>query len=100
MEMSNAVGSAYSDAGVNEIYVGLDLGQRVDHTAIAVVEKCEQPVAYLPPVFECMRVRYLERMPLGTSYSQVVERVSEIVRHPRLERRSRFLRVRFRNSSG
>jgi hypothetical protein len=51
-------------------YVGLDLGQRHDPSAIAVVEKTST-----------MRVRHLERMALGTPYPRVVERVREITRH-------------------
>src|ERR1700733_11177591 len=54
-------------------YLGLDLGQRHDPTAIAVVEG--------PDV---IRVRHLERVPLGTPYPGVVERVRAIVRHPEL----------------
>jgi hypothetical protein len=52
-------------------YVGLDLGQRHDPTAIAVVEK----------ITNHMLVRHLERVPLGTPYPGVVERVREITRN-------------------
>ena len=52
-------------------YVGLDLGQKRDHAAIAVVEK--------EPGEELVRVRHLERMALGTSYPQVVARVQALV---------------------
>jgi hypothetical protein len=52
-------------------YVGLDLGQRHDPTAIAVVEK----------ITNVVRVRHLERVPLGTPYPMVVERVREITRN-------------------
>jgi hypothetical protein len=65
-------------------YVGLDLGQRRDHTAIAVVEKVEQLRPYGPPVFHRLLVRHLERVPLGTPYTAVVSRMREIVQHPRL----------------
>jgi len=51
-------------------YVGLDLGQRRDHSAIAVVEKRSAS----------MHVRHLERVALGTPYPLVVERVCEVVR--------------------
>jgi hypothetical protein len=61
--------------------VGLDLGQRQDYSAVAVMERDEQRLACLAP---CMRVRHLERMPLGTPYVDVVRRVSEIMRHPAL----------------
>jgi len=54
-------------------YLGLDLGQRRDPSAIAVVEKTR-----------VMRVRHLERFRLGTSYPHVVERVREITQHREL----------------
>lgn len=52
-------------------YVGLDLGQKRDHAAIAVVEN--------EPGAETLRVRHLERIALGTSYPRVVARVQEMV---------------------
>jgi len=60
---------------MSRFYVGLDLGQRRDHSAVAVVEKLERPRPYGPAEFEAFVVRYLERMPLGTTYPQVVARV-------------------------
>jgi len=62
-------------------FVGLDLGQKQDFSAVAVVE----------PTPQCMRVRHLERLPLGTPYVKVVSRVSEIMRHPALAQRSRLV---------
>jgi hypothetical protein len=50
--------------------IGLDLGQRRDHSALAVVEK-RHTVTH---------VRHLERVALGTPYPLVVERVGEVVR--------------------
>ncbi len=82
--MNGGLMRAYQDVCLNEVYVGLDVGQRVDHSAIAVVEKCETHSRFDAPVFECMRVQYLERLPLGTPYAEVVERVCDIVRHPKL----------------
>jgi hypothetical protein len=38
-----------------------------------------------------MQIRYLQRIPLGTSYTRVVDRVREIVRHPLLEGRGRVV---------
>jgi hypothetical protein len=55
-------------------YVGLDLGQRYDHTAIALVEKDLRGT--------WLGVRGLERVALGTPYPKVVERVWEIVNGP------------------
>ncbi len=57
-------------------YVGLDLGQKRDHAAIAVVEK--------EPGEELLRVRHLERIALGTSYPRVVARVRDLVTDEKL----------------
>jgi hypothetical protein len=62
-------------------YVGLDLGQRRDHSAIAVVERMELYRAYEAARFDHLRVRLLERVPLGTPYPAVVERVRSIATH-------------------
>src|SRR5579862_498319 len=82
------------------ISIGVDLGQRRDPSAIAVIEKVE----FLAGQFHTrpqimggrahsggydlrqgeMVVRHLERVPLGTPYSQVVKRVAEMTRHPSL----------------
>jgi hypothetical protein len=65
-------------------YVGLDLGQRRDHSAIVVIERLESRRAFLAPGFDGLQVRYVERVPLGTPYPMVVERVREIVNHREL----------------
>ncbi len=56
--------------------VGVDLGQRHDPTAIVVVERFDAS----PEI----HVRHVERVPLGTAYPAVVDRVSSLVRSPRL----------------
>jgi hypothetical protein len=53
-------------------YIGVDLGKKHDHTAIAIVEKDWRYDRYVD-------VRGLERVPLGTPYTKVVERIWEIV---------------------
>ena len=71
-------------------YVGLDLGQKHDHTAIAVVEREEivgtrrDPVTWELDKRTVYAVRYLERMPLGMSYLDVVGRVARLVRNIRM----------------
>ena len=65
-------------------YIGLDLGQRSDFTAIAAAERVERARPWLPPVFSGLSVRHLERVPLGTPYPRVVERVAQIAGHPEL----------------
>jgi hypothetical protein len=74
-----------------QVFVGLDLGQKQDHSAIAVVERLEQRLAWMPSMPPKMCIRYVERVPLGTPYPKVVERVSEIIRNPLLEGRSRLV---------
>ena len=56
-------------------FVGVDLGQRQDFSAVAVVEREEQRLAFLPPTFECLHVRYLER----------------VIRHPAMARGCRLV---------
>src|SRR5690349_21568435 len=54
-------------------YLGLDLGKKHDHTAIAIVERRRVSAG------DWLLVRHLERVPLGTPYPGVVARVREIV---------------------
>jgi len=54
--------------------IGIDLGQRRDFSAIAVLERQSPHLV----------VRHLERLPLGTPYTQVVDRVSHLVRSTKL----------------
>jgi len=58
-------------------YLGIDLGKTRDHTAVAIVERghTEKP----------LQVRYAERVPLGTPYPDVVERVRRMVGHESCE---------------
>ncbi len=59
-------------------FVGLDLGQKVDPSALVAVEGIEHRRAFKPTAFQRLEVRYVERLPLGTPYPKVVERVREI----------------------
>ncbi len=47
-------------------FIGLDLGQRRDPSALAVVEREENRIAWMPSARPRLNVRYLERMPLET----------------------------------
>jgi len=60
-------------------YVGIDLGKLHDPTAFAVVQRLPVMRAYQSPIYPYFDLRGLERVPLGTPYPMVVERVSEIV---------------------
>jgi hypothetical protein len=66
-------------------YMGLDLGQRRDHSAIAVVERRDKQQAFQSAEMDSLAVRLVERVPLGTSYPAVVERVREIAQRPELQ---------------
>jgi threonine dehydrogenase-like Zn-dependent dehydrogenase len=61
-------------------FLGLDLGQKRDYSAVVVVERIDHRRAFAGSPFERLIVRYAERLPLGTPYPGVVERVREIVR--------------------
>jgi hypothetical protein len=70
-------------------FLGLDLGQVNDPTALAVIERVElrgawDPVRYGYYKKIALRLRHLERMPLGTPYPDVVRRVAAVVRAPEL----------------
>ena len=79
---------------MSTLFMGLDLGQARDYTALAIIEKVVPPPmpadddAGDVPFYEKTQentkaadphfhVRYLERFPLGTPYPDVVRRVSE-----------------------
>ncbi len=72
-------------------FIGLDLGQRRDPSALAVVEREESRIAWMPSARPRLNVRYLERMPLETPYPDVVARVCDIMRDPGMERQSHLV---------
>jgi hypothetical protein len=53
-----------------EFFIGLDLGQKRDYTAVAIVERDSIS----------LNLRHLERLKLNTSYTVVVDRVQELMR--------------------
>jgi len=57
-----------------DLVIGLDIGQRVDPTAIAVAEITGD----IPPAFV---IRFLERLTLSTPYPDVAARVVEVARN-------------------
>jgi hypothetical protein len=65
-------------------FIGLDLGQKQDYTAIAIIETTSQYTGLDLQTHEYrysshVSVRHLERVRLGTSYLAVVERLRQIV---------------------
>jgi hypothetical protein len=74
---------------MNWHFVGVDLGQAKDFTAIAAVERAEAAGAWDAAAFArrktaSLRLRYLERVALGTPYQEVVERVVGLTRSDEL----------------
>ena len=69
-----------------EYFAGFDLGQRRDRTAIAVIEKAvliserPDPITWQRPQTIRYQVRHLQRLPLGTPYTAVVEHVARMAR--------------------
>ncbi len=76
-------------------FIGVDFGQSRDFTAIAVLERAEMKGAWDPVMFAwkkvvSLRLRYLERIALGTPYPDVVERVVQVTQWPELAGRCRL----------
>jgi hypothetical protein len=68
-----------------EYVAGLDLGQKQDYSALVLIERtrtvydARDPVSYDFIKKEEYRLVHAERMPLGTSYTGVVDRVCRVV---------------------
>ena len=76
----------------SQYFAGLDLGQSGDYTALAVLERVElvgkwDPAKYAFQKMAGLRLRYLERVPLGTPYPEIVKKVREITRSAELRGR-------------
>lgn len=56
-------------------YIGLDLGQSQDYTALSVIDRW-------PNTYQLV---HLERYPLGTLYPDIVERVVDLIDSPELQ---------------
>jgi hypothetical protein len=66
---------------VYNFFLGVDLGQAQDYTALAVVE--QKSFRYEPKPVE-YHVRHLERLKLGTPYPAIVEQVQNLMQSPQL----------------
>jgi hypothetical protein len=70
---------------ISDFFVGVDLGQKQDFTALCIVERAELMFDVRDLVtWECKRetrfeLRYMERVKLRTPYPAVVERIREVV---------------------
>ena len=70
---------------MSKFFVGLDLGQAQDYSAVSILEKI------LPEEEDGMReyhLRHLYRYPLGTSYADVCRSIRRMVEEPELRRQS------------
>jgi hypothetical protein len=85
---------------VRKFYVGLDLGQAQDYTAIAIVEHSkDEPIPSnvlimgkkREPKPEEYHIRHLERPELGTPYPTIVERVQKLMKSDQLLNRTRLI---------
>jgi len=79
-----------------QYFVGLDLGQSQDFTAIAVLERAELSGDWDPAMYAwrktiALRLRHLERVPLGTPYTEVVDRVVVVTRSADLAERCQLI---------
>lgn len=72
--------------------VGIDIGQKRDPTAIAVVEVRERTTGQLSEAIHI--TRHLERLPLGTSYPKIAERLAVIVKNAQQEARQQHFEER------
>jgi hypothetical protein len=81
---------------MHSYFVGVDLGQRQDFTAIAAVERKELIGEWDAGVWAYrkeveLRLRYLERVPLATPYPDVADRVAAVMRSGPLAGRSQLI---------
>lgn len=70
-------------------FMGLDLGQSHDPTAICVIKRTQFQELYGHPKYpetrtvrELFQCGYLERLPLGTTYPRVVSHVANLLQRP------------------
>lgn len=67
-----------------EFYVGLDLGQARDYSALCAVERVLEVSLEEGAMLVTFNVRHLEIFPLGTPYSEVVDTVWILMQQPEL----------------
>jgi hypothetical protein len=81
---------------MNGYFVAVDLGQAHDPSTIAVAERAElrgdwDAAQYCWKKVVEVRIRMLDRIPLGTTYPDVVRRVVEVLESPRMAGGKRYL---------
>jgi hypothetical protein len=65
-------------------YVGLDLGQAADFTALAVVQSVKEPNPETGRIQTYLHLRHLERYELGTPYPEIADKVVTLMQRPEL----------------
>ena len=71
---------------MNNYFMGLDLGQAQDYTALTVLEKLEKRGEQSE-----YHVRHLERLRLGTPYPSIVEYVAKLIQTPQLKGKTHLI---------
>ena len=67
---------------LNEYFIGLDLGQAADYTAVAIVERQLRRPSHAGEATYALR--HLQRFALGTAYTEIVPAVTELTGRPPL----------------
>ncbi len=65
--------------------IGLDLGKRRDHAALAILERIDHRSPYTGTTLETLDLVHLERIPLGTPYTTIAAAVQKLVNNPHLQ---------------
>ncbi|MBI4905014.1 MAG: hypothetical protein HY820_15360, partial [Acidobacteria bacterium] len=82
-----------------DFFLGLDLGQANDHTALCILERADvlisdrpDPVYFKPQTERRYAIRHIEQLPLGKTYPIIARHVADVTRHPGLNG-AKFLAV-------
>jgi hypothetical protein len=65
--------------------VGVDVGQAVDPTAVAIIENFDTRLDGSSPLESHFHVRHLQRLPLGMSYPNIVIEIGTMMTRPPLD---------------
>ena len=82
----------------HRFYIGVDLGQANDYTAICVLERIvtgRGVIGHNKNGEYTYRLRHLERPPRGTEYTDVVDRLIELYKSPQLGEHERAVVIDF-----
>ena len=77
-------------------FLGIDLGQRQDHSAIAVLKRHTQltgdrdPVTYKPYEVTTLVLSHIERLPLNMPYPELIWKIKDLLANPNIERDHRI----------